>query len=98
MNTGELHEFFVRQLITPDPYSPPTMNAAFLRSAMTTTHSARDHSSSGIPLSVDARNSERIAPESWRRLTSSFEGAANTVDATSSTPNADSMCLTIGNL
>src|SRR5258705_5788745 len=39
------------QLITPDPCSPPTMNPAFFRSGMTTTHRALFQIESGIPLS-----------------------------------------------
>src|SRR5438128_1339775 len=41
MKTGALHRSPERQLITPLPYSPPKMNAAFLRSGTTPTHRAR---------------------------------------------------------
>ena len=41
MNTGALHCSPARQLITPLPYSPPMMNAAFFRSGMTSTQRAR---------------------------------------------------------
>src|SRR3954447_15467869 len=77
MNTGALQSFAVRQLITPEPYSPPTTNAAFFIDGMTATHCALLHSSSGMALSGELRSSLRIVPASLRRLTSSFDGAAN---------------------
>ena len=39
--TGALHPSPARQLITPFPYSPPKMRAAFLRSGITATQRAR---------------------------------------------------------
>src|SRR3954451_25166858 len=77
MNTGALQSFAVRQLITPEPYSPPTTNAAFFIDGMTATHCALLHSSSGMALSGEFGSSLRIVPASLRRLTSSFDGAAN---------------------
>src|SRR3954452_9515989 len=77
MNTGALQSFAVRQLITPEPYSPPTTNAAFFIDGMTATHCALLHSSSGMALSGELRSSLTIVPASLRRLTSSFDGVAN---------------------
>src|SRR5256885_6282135 len=77
MNTGALHWLPPRQLITPDPYSPPTMNAAFFIDGMTITHEAFSHSSSGMPLSGAARSSCNIRPESLNRFVSSAEIVAN---------------------
>src|SRR3954465_6375053 len=77
MNTGAVPCAPFRQLITPDPYSPPTTNAPFFNPGITTTHSALSHNSSGIPLSGALRSSFTIAPASVRRLTSSLDNAAN---------------------
>src|SRR5262252_3474581 len=76
MNTGLVQLVLFRQLITPEPYSPPTMNAAFFTDGMTSTHSARVHRSSGMPLSGDSRSSVKIAPPSRSRFTSSFDNSA----------------------
>src|SRR3954471_20736755 len=40
MKAGALHRSPERQLMTPFPYSPPKMNAAFLRSGITATQRA----------------------------------------------------------
>src|SRR6266545_3802094 len=48
MNTGAPHASSVRQLITPLPYSPPMMNAAFLSSGITAAQRARAQYSSGM--------------------------------------------------
>src|SRR5437868_10085889 len=55
MKTGALQLLPLRQLITPRPYSPPKMKAAFFIPGMTTTHWARFQYSSGMP-SDCARN------------------------------------------
>ena len=47
MNIGALQAPSRRQLINPLPYSPPTMNAAFLRPGTTMTQAALSHRSSG---------------------------------------------------
>src|SRR5436190_3125291 len=47
MKTGALHWSPARQLMTPLPYSPPMMNAAFFSSGMTTTQRARVQYSGG---------------------------------------------------
>src|ERR1700730_940379 len=54
MKIGALHTPLRRQLINPFPYSPPTMNAAFLSEGMTMTHDALSHSSCGMSLSGTA--------------------------------------------
>src|SRR5262245_12837255 len=76
MNTGLLQPADARQLITPDPYSPPTTSAAFFTDGMTATHWARFHSSSGTPLSGVSRSSVTTVAPSWSRFTSSFDNAA----------------------
>src|SRR5499427_3948216 len=87
MKTGALQSVPVRQLITPEPYSPPTTNAAFFIDGITATHSALPQSSSGIPLSGVLRSSVRMAPASARRLTSSLDRAANAELAISDSPH-----------
>src|SRR6266852_4655212 len=76
MNAGALQPL-VRQLITPAPYSPPTMKAAFFSEGITRTHRALFQRSSGMPLSGEFRSSVRTVADSFNRLTSSFERAAN---------------------
>src|SRR5437016_10632431 len=51
MNIGALQLLPLRQLMTPLPYSPPMMNAAFFTDGIAATHSARFQSSSEMPLS-----------------------------------------------
>src|SRR6266516_4855382 len=48
MNTGGLQRSPERQLITPLPYSPPKMKAAFFRSGTTATQRAFDQYSCGM--------------------------------------------------
>src|SRR5947207_4130267 len=95
MNTGAVQAFALWQLITPDPYSPPTTKAAFFIDGITMTHSARDHNSSGMPLSDAARSSVRMALASFSRFTSSFESAAEALAATSRTPQHRRTLFTI---
>jgi hypothetical protein len=52
MNTGALQAALSwRQLMSPLPYSPPMMNAAFFSDGMTMTHFAFSHISCGMALS-----------------------------------------------
>src|SRR4051812_44218307 len=88
MNTGALQSVPVRQLITPEPYSPPTMNAAFFIDGITITHCALANKFSGMPFSGVPRNSVRIVDASLSLLTSSFEGSANAVVAISNAAHA----------
>src|SRR5437867_865165 len=82
MNTGELQPLAVRQLITPLPYSPPTMNAAFFMSGMTMTQEAFCQRSSGTPFSAP-RSAVTTDAASLSRFCSAVESAANAVVATS---------------
>src|SRR5215471_16062948 len=68
--------------MTPSPYSPPTMKAAFFSDGITTTHRAFSQIRSGIPLSGTPRSSESTAVASLSRLASSFVTVANAADAT----------------
>ena len=77
MKTGPDHPSAVRHDMTPEPYSPPTMNAAFFIEGITTTHCALVHRFSGMPLSGAARSSVRIAPACDSRFVSSLETAAD---------------------
>src|SRR5262245_52745593 len=95
MKTGAVQALPLRQLITPDPYSPPNTNAAFFIDGITITHSALRQKSSGIPLSGVPLSSVRIAPDSSSRFTSSFESAANAVDATSKAPQVATTFFTM---
>src|SRR5262250_117035 len=59
MKTGAPHALPCLQLITPDPNSPPRMKPAFFIPGITTTHSARFHTLSGMFLSGALRTSVR---------------------------------------
>src|SRR5262245_30762404 len=83
MNTGAPHLPPCRQLMTPEPNSPPMMNAAFLSDGITTTHLALFQIRSGIPPSGAFRISETAAPASASRFTSSFDSVAKAVEAIS---------------
>ena len=56
-NAGAVQPLPARQLMTPLPYSPPMMNAAFFTDGITATQSALPHRSSGMPLSGAFRSS-----------------------------------------
>src|SRR5580765_8025081 len=83
MKTGALHLLPVLQLMTPEPNSPPMMNAAFFIDGITTTHSALFQIRSWIPLSEALRISVRRAVDWLSRLASSFDGTPNAVVPTS---------------
>src|SRR5581483_8001288 len=85
MNTGGPHRLLRRQLITPDPDSPATMNPAFLSEGMTTTHSALLQIESGIPLSGELLSSETTAAASFSFFASDLDTAATAVVVSSNT-------------
>src|ERR1043166_384120 len=73
MKIGALQSAPFRQLITPDPYSPPIRNAAFFSDGMTTTHCDFAQRSCGMPLSGAPRISLMMVVDSLKRLDSSLE-------------------------
>src|SRR5262245_36769083 len=79
MKTGALQPSPERQLITPFPYSPPTMMAAFFKSGITATQRARSHAGCGI----EERLARNTCAPSERRATSCGSMAALAVTAAS---------------
>src|SRR5215467_6180158 len=97
MKAGELHSAPVRQLMTPDPYSPPTRNAAFFIDGITTTHCALDQRSCGMPLSGALRISLMIVVASVRRFASSPDILANVELAARHSPKPIATVILITN-
>src|SRR2546422_10558092 len=91
MKTGALHTSPARQLMTPLPYSPPTMKAAFFSSGMTATQRARVQYSCGI----EPRMSCTIAAAFASRSASVEEIAAPALAAPKSTaaPAHTNLCI-----
>src|SRR5258706_7037556 len=76
MKIGGPHlPFECRQLITPEPDSPPTMNATFFNDGITSTQLALLQTDSGM--SDEFRNSLSTAVALLRSLISPFESAPN---------------------
>src|SRR5664279_4927115 len=67
MNAGALQPWAVRQVTTPRPCSPPTMNAPFAMFGTTAIHLAPLSTSSGMPFSGVAMISWRTTPAACRR-------------------------------
>src|SRR5436309_6515578 len=94
MNTGAPHDSPLRQLITPFPYSPPTMNAAFLTSGITAAQRVRVHRSSGIVGRIACTTFAALA----RRNASAAEMAPAALDTVATTAIAAKANLFIGHL
>src|ERR1019366_6645262 len=89
MNAGALQPWAVRQVTTPRPCSPPTMNAPFAMSGTTAIHLASLSTSSGMPLSGAAMISWRTLPAACKRaLVASTPEPANPTVANDKTNNA----------
>ena len=67
IKAGALQPFLVRQVTTPRPCSPPTMNPPFPMFGITAIHLAPVSTSSGIPLSGAAMISCKDVPAACRR-------------------------------
>src|SRR5664279_2142172 len=89
MNAGALQPWAVRQVTTPRPCSPPTMNAPFAMFGTTAIHLAPLSTSSGMPFSGVAMISWRTTPAACRRaVVSSTPEPANPKAASDNTHNA----------
>src|SRR5579864_2905812 len=77
-NAGALHPFAVRQLASPRPYFPPTMNPPFSIDGTTATHCAEPRTSWGMPLSGAAWISFKTSAAAWARSDAfdSFAGSS----------------------
>src|SRR5580698_5251422 len=67
MNAGALHPWAVRQVTTPRPCSPPTINPPFPMFGTTAMHLAPFSTSSGMPLSGAAMISFMTVPAACKR-------------------------------
>src|SRR5271166_1950989 len=78
MNAGALQPWAVRQVTTPRPCSPPTMNAPFAIVGTTAIHLAPFSTSAGMPLSGAAMISFMTWPAACKRaVVSCCPGPAN---------------------
>src|SRR5712691_9141885 len=85
MNTGALHSSFVRQLMTPLPYSAPITNAAFLTSGKVITQRARSQYSFGT---IDWMSCTTLAADARRAASDEVIAASAPTVAARTTPIA----------